>query len=55
MSIAQIYLMYFDKLTQAERNVCTTSSFAKGTEPKFNSLDDFKEWAKDIIEEMEDN
>lgn len=50
MKIETIFLRYYFELTQEERDLCTTSSFAKGTEPTFESLEDFKEWAKDILE-----
>ena len=55
MNIAQIYLMYYDKLTQQERDICTTSSYAIGSEPTFETIDDFKSWSKDIIKSQEEN
>lgn len=49
MTMINIFENNYNELTQAERNIITTTDLHTAESLNFDSVEDFKEWAADLI------
>ena len=52
MTMLDIFESNYNELTQSERDVITTTDLNAAATLNFDNVNDFKEWAADIINEL---
>jgi hypothetical protein len=53
MTMINIFENNYNELTQAERDLITTTDLHTAETLKFDSVEDFKDWAADLIDNEE--
>lgn len=51
MTMLEIFEKYYNELTQDERDTVTTTDLHTAETLQFENIQDFKEWAADLINE----